>query len=82
MMDAASGGSINNKTPEEAYELIDVMASNNYEKILDWNMMKKVDGLIDLDKVTSLKDTIEKTKKSLGKSTELLKTRCHCKLPK
>src|SRR5436190_21384129 len=30
IVDAASGRAINNKTPEEAYDLIEVMASNTY----------------------------------------------------
>lgn len=42
----ASAGSINSKTPYEAYELIEVMASNNYEKASNWNMLKKVGGRI------------------------------------
>src|SRR5438270_3491828 len=31
-VDAASGGAINNKTPDEAYDLLEVMANNNYLK--------------------------------------------------
>ena len=30
MIDAAAGGTINNKTPEEAYEFIEEMSLNNY----------------------------------------------------
>ena len=37
MVDAASGGALFNKTPEEGYELIEVMASNNLLKSTDRN---------------------------------------------
>ena len=30
MVDAAAGGSPNNKTPEQSIELFEIMASNNY----------------------------------------------------
>jgi len=35
MIDAASGGSLNNKTLEEAEELIETLASNHYAKNRD-----------------------------------------------
>src|SRR5436853_2458535 len=53
MVDAASGGAINNKTPEEAYELIEIMSSNNYMKN-DRNIMKKP-GVLEVDEVMALK---------------------------
>ena len=31
MVDAAAGGTINNKTPEDAYEFIQEMSLNNYQ---------------------------------------------------
>ncbi len=31
MIDVAAGGTLNNKTPEEAQELIEEMAMNNYQ---------------------------------------------------
>ena len=36
MIDAAAGGTINNKTPEEAYEFIEEMSLNNYQ----WKVMR------------------------------------------
>ncbi|KAG8499357.1 hypothetical protein CXB51_005838 [Gossypium anomalum] len=36
MIDAAAGGTINNKTPEEAYEFIEEMSLNNYH----WQVMR------------------------------------------
>ena len=36
MVDAAAGGTINNKTPEDAYEFIEEMSLNNYQ----WQVMR------------------------------------------
>ncbi|KAL5573865.1 hypothetical protein UlMin_023462 [Ulmus minor] len=49
MVDAASGGAIFNKTPEEGYELIEVMASNNFLKSTDRNAQKRTAGVHDID---------------------------------
>src|SRR5436189_2370062 len=51
MIDAASEGSINNKTIDEAYELIDTMASNNYS---DRTSTKKNVGMFAVDQTTAL----------------------------
>src|SRR3954471_12211748 len=51
MIDAASGGSINNKIIDEAYELIDTMASNNYS---DRTATKKNVGMFAVDQTTAL----------------------------
>lgn len=53
MIDAAAGGSINNKNLAEVYELIEAMASNNYKRSGDY--LKKSTGVLDVDEVTSLK---------------------------
>ena len=37
MVDVARGGAFINKTPEEGYQLIEVMASNNILKFTDRN---------------------------------------------
>src|SRR3954463_1789311 len=52
-IDAASGGAINNKTPDEAYDLLEVMANNNYLKN-DRKIIKKLD-VVEMDEVTALK---------------------------
>ncbi|KAL5577699.1 hypothetical protein UlMin_019398 [Ulmus minor] len=44
MVDDASGGALFNKTPNEGYELIEVMASNNFLKSTDRNAQKKTAG--------------------------------------
>lgn len=54
MVNAASGGAINNKTPEEAYELIEVMASKNYMKPSDRSFLRKAMGVHEVDGFTTL----------------------------
>ena len=54
MVDAASGGAVFNKTPEEGYELIEVMASNNFLKSTDRNAQKRTVGVHDIDAFNKL----------------------------
>ncbi|KAL5564807.1 hypothetical protein UlMin_027971 [Ulmus minor] len=49
MVDAASGGALFNKTPEEGYELIEVMARNNFLNSTDRNAQKRTTGVHDID---------------------------------
>src|SRR4051812_40571480 len=63
-IDAASGGAINNKTPDEAYDLLEVMA-NNYLKN-DRNIMKKPD-VMEVDEVTALKAQIADMDRKISK---------------
>src|SRR3954468_8514492 len=65
MIDAASGGSMNNKKPAEVYELIEAMASNNYERGSDYR--KKGAGVIDVDEVTSLKAQVAAMQNQMAK---------------
>ncbi|KAL5573531.1 hypothetical protein UlMin_023128 [Ulmus minor] len=53
MVDAASGGAFFNKSPEEGYELIEVMASNNFVKS-ERSAQKRPAGLHDLDAFNKL----------------------------
>ncbi|KAL5549377.1 hypothetical protein UlMin_004608 [Ulmus minor] len=48
MVDAASGGAFFNKSPEEGYDLIEVMAGNNFVKS-ERSAQKRPTGLQDLD---------------------------------
>ena len=66
MVDAASGGAINNKTLEEAYDLIKVMASNNYMKASDRSFPKKSVGVHEVDSFTALLAQLASIKKQLG----------------
>lgn len=45
MIDAAAGGTLMGETPEEAYELLDEMASNNYQWSLDRMAPKRATGV-------------------------------------
>ncbi|KAG8502906.1 hypothetical protein CXB51_000531 [Gossypium anomalum] len=51
MVGAAAGGTINNKTPEDAYEFIKEMSLNNYQ----WQVMRikptKIAGVYNVDSV-------------------------------
>src|SRR4051812_45833663 len=51
MIDAASGGSLNNKTLEEAEELIETLASNHYAKNRDRS--RKQAGVYEVDQSTT-----------------------------
>ena len=53
MVDAASGGAFFNKSPEEGYELIEVMAGNNFVKS-ERSAQKRPAGLHDLDAFNKL----------------------------
>ncbi|KAL5569930.1 hypothetical protein UlMin_026505 [Ulmus minor] len=54
MVDVASGGALFNKTPEEGYELIEVMASKNFLKSTDRNAQKRTAGVHDIDAFNKL----------------------------
>ncbi|KAL6312313.1 hypothetical protein AAG906_004968 [Vitis piasezkii] len=54
MVDAASGGAFINKTPDEGYQLIEVMASNNFLKSTDRNAQKRTIGVHDIDAFNNL----------------------------
>ncbi|KAK8935660.1 hypothetical protein KSP39_PZI013348 [Platanthera zijinensis] len=60
MIDAASGGTLNNKTPEAAQQLIEEMAMNSYQ----WTTVRpkptKPAGMYEVDAVTALAIQVEK----------------------
>lgn len=66
MVDAASGGGLNNKTLEEAYKLIEVMASKNYMRPLDRKFPRKVAGVHEVDGYTTLSTQLIAIQKQLG----------------
>ncbi|KAK5793306.1 hypothetical protein PVK06_034448 [Gossypium arboreum] len=59
LISAATGGTLNNKTPEEAYEFIEEISLNNYQ----WKVMRtkptKAAGVFNLDVVTMLSNQVE-----------------------
>src|SRR5262249_31434778 len=65
MIDAAVGGTLNNKTPEAAYELIDEMAPNSYQWKVDRTATKKQAGVHNVDAVTALVAQIELLNKKI-----------------
>lgn len=65
MIDAASGGSMNNKNLVEVDELIKAMESNNYERWSDY--AKKGARLLDADKVSSLKAQVAAMRKQIAR---------------
>ncbi|KAK5824849.1 hypothetical protein PVK06_019634 [Gossypium arboreum] len=64
-VDAATGRTINNKTPEDAYEYIDEMSLNNYQ----WQVMRtkptKIVGVYNIDSVTMLSNQVELLNKKI-----------------
>ncbi|KAG8483287.1 hypothetical protein CXB51_022307 [Gossypium anomalum] len=65
MIDTAAGGTINNKTPEEASEFIEEMSLNNYQ----WQVMRtkptKTAGVYNIDSVTMLSNQVELLNKKI-----------------
>ncbi|KAG8481373.1 hypothetical protein CXB51_026129 [Gossypium anomalum] len=65
MIDAAAGGTINNKTPEDAYEFIEEMSLNNYQ----WQVMRtkptKTASVYNIDSVTMLSNQVEHLNKKI-----------------
>ncbi|XP_031247431.1 uncharacterized protein LOC116105152 [Pistacia vera] len=66
MINAASGGALNNKTPEEAYNLIEIMATNNYLRSSEQNLPKRVAGVPDVDVYTAFAAQLSAIQKQLG----------------
>src|SRR5262249_24383784 len=58
-------GTLNNKTPEAAYELIDEMATNSYQWQVDRAATKKQVGVRNVDAVTALAAQIELLNKKM-----------------
>ncbi|KAG8475377.1 hypothetical protein CXB51_031902 [Gossypium anomalum] len=65
IIDAAAGGTINNKTPEEAYEFIEEMSLNNYQ----WQVMRtkptKIAGVYNVESVTMQLNQVELLNKKI-----------------
>ncbi|KAG8472921.1 hypothetical protein CXB51_035043 [Gossypium anomalum] len=65
MIDIAAGGTINNKTPEEASEFIKEMSLNNYQ----WEVMRtkptKTTDIYNIDSVTVLSNQVELLNKKI-----------------
>src|SRR5262249_36764293 len=65
MIDTAAGGSLNSKTPEAVYELIDEMAMNSYQWQVDRVVSNKPAGVHNVDAITALAAQIEQLNKKI-----------------
>ena len=54
MVNATAGGALMSKTHEAAYELLEELASNNYQWPTERTMPRKIAGVLELDSITSL----------------------------
>ncbi|XP_038976409.1 uncharacterized protein LOC113461320 [Phoenix dactylifera] len=66
-IDAAAGGTLMSKSTEEAYELLEEMASNNYQWSNERCMPKKVPGMYDVDGINMLNAKVDSLVKMFGK---------------
>ncbi|KAG8493192.1 hypothetical protein CXB51_010616 [Gossypium anomalum] len=65
LIDAATGRTLNNKTPEEAYEFIEEMSLNNYQWQVMRSKLTKAAGVFNLDAVTMLSNQVELLNKKI-----------------
>ena len=67
MIDAAAGGTLMSKTEEEAYNLIEEMALNNFQWSSERTQPKRVGGKFELDAITLLTAKMDATTQKLDK---------------
>ena len=65
LIDAASGGALNRKTKDEAYELLDEMASNSYQWPNKREKPRKTLGVLELDVISALQAQVSLLTKKL-----------------
>ncbi|XP_023892547.2 uncharacterized protein LOC112004530 [Quercus suber] len=75
MVDATAGGALMSKTHEAAYELLEELASNNYQWPTERAMPRKTAGVLELDSITSLATQMEIIQVSTAKWEILLPNR-------
>ena len=54
MVDAAVGGSVMNKTAEEACDLYEEMATSHYQAHSDRNISRRVAGVLEIDQLSAI----------------------------
>lgn len=59
MVNAIKGGALMSKAYEAAYELLEKLASNNYQWLSNKSMPRKVVRVIHLDPITNLMTQLE-----------------------
>ena len=70
-IDATTQGSFMSKTPEDAYNLLETMASNNYQWHGEWSVLKKVAGLHEVNSLNLLNAKIDMLTKKLEATTKI-----------
>ena len=66
-IDAAAGGALMGKSTEDAYELLEEMASNNYQWSTERGMPKKASGMYEVDGINMLNAKVDNLVKMFGK---------------
>ncbi|KAG9446884.1 hypothetical protein H6P81_013012 [Aristolochia fimbriata] len=67
LIDAAAGGTMNKKTPNEVYELIEEIASNMYQYPVERSARGRFAGIHNVDPVLALQAQVESLTKQLSK---------------
>ncbi|KAG9453691.1 hypothetical protein H6P81_006595 [Aristolochia fimbriata] len=67
LIDAAAGGTMNKKTPNEVYELIEEMTSNFYQYPVERSARRRVAAIHNVDHVLALQAQVESLTKQLSK---------------
>ncbi|KAI4305021.1 hypothetical protein L6164_028412 [Bauhinia variegata] len=70
LIDVACGGSISNKSPEEAYELLELLASNHQQTAGDRDSRREVYELNTLDTILAQNEQLAQQVASLNKKLE------------
>ena len=58
-IDAVPGGTLMNKTEDEAYTLIEEMSLNNFQWSTEWGQLKRVGGKLKVDALTSFSAKVD-----------------------
>ena len=66
IVDAVAGGELMGKNRDETYELLEEMASNDFDWQVKNEMLKKVVGMHVLDAITTLQAQLTSLRKQLG----------------
>ncbi|KAG9449976.1 hypothetical protein H6P81_009941 [Aristolochia fimbriata] len=67
LIDAAAGGTMNKKTPNEVYELIEEMSSNMYQYPVERSARGRVAGIQNVDPLVALQAQVESLTNQLSK---------------
>ncbi|KAG9454314.1 hypothetical protein H6P81_007218 [Aristolochia fimbriata] len=67
LIDAAAGGTVNKKTPNETYELIEEMSSNMYQYPVERSARGRIAGIHNVDPILALQAQVESLTNQLSK---------------